>query len=137
MTAAEFTLRSDGSIVLPDDDGDPVYFLAPATAVDLAEFIEDHREQIRAATEKRRTVDAYNLVAALVAGGLPTPNYIRTRWDGALLVELDEDGAFDAWVGALDGTVDTEDHPTLGQRPFLTSYLLRLEGRWQAAAVTA
>lgn len=136
MTAA-FSLRGDGSIVLPDDDGDPAYFLAPAAAVELAEFINDHREDIRKAAEKQRTIDAYNLVASLIAGGLPTPKHIRTRWDGALLVDLDEDGAFDAWVGALDGTVDSEDHPTLGERAVFVGSCLRLEGPWQAAAVSA
>lgn len=127
-----FALRLDGSIELPDDDGEPAYYLRPADAFALSDFINDNREAISTAASKARTVTGYQVVAQLVASGLPVPNYTRTKYDGRIIVEFDEVAEFEAWAAAVDGKTDVDTHPTLGERASHLGEHLRIEGPWVA-----
>lgn len=129
-TDSQFTLRADGSIVLPDDDGDPTYYLQPDQAFALEQFITENRSAIDTAVQKHRTVSAYRLVADLIGAGLPVPTYLRLRWDGRLVIDLDTDEQYDAWTSAVDGEDKVDEHPNLGRRDSKTSHYFELQGRW-------
>jgi hypothetical protein len=128
-----FALRPDGSIVLPDDDGEPVYYLQPDAAFDLSEFITLNRDSIQEAQDHARRTQAYRVLGECIAAGLPTPTLTRLRWDGRLVVDTDTAENFDAWVTAIAGTTDVDEHPTLGRRKSHTTSHLIVEGPWVAA----
>lgn len=128
-----FTIRPDGSIALPDDDGDPAYYLSADQAFELERFIAERRDDITAAAAKAQTVSTYARLASLVAAGLPAPQYTRTTWDGVLVVEMHSEDDYVAWVECLereDGVNAVEDHPTLGRRTNVTSHGLRVQSDW-------
>lgn len=132
MTTSDspFTLRPDGVIVLPDDDGDPHHYLQPDEAFALATFIEQNRDAIETAASKARTIGAYNDVAVGIRSGLPTPQSTHTRWDGRLKLDLGTEDDFTAWAAWLGGTPMTDTHPELGSRRTLRGVRLHIEGPW-------
>lgn len=129
-TDSPFTLRLDGSVVLYDEDGETSHYLPPHEALALVDFVEKHRQQIDAAAGKARTVRAYADLAAGVAAGLPVPTSARTRWDGRLLLDLDQPGAFDAWAACTPGEATVDEHSTLGRRRGVRNERLLLQSDW-------
>lgn len=131
ITDSPFTLRPDGVIVLPDDDGDPAYYLQPDQAYELQRFIDQNHDAIDTAASQTRTARAYADLAAGIAAGMPAPHTVRVRWDGRLELDIKTAEEFDAWAAFVGpGTADVDSHPTLGERKMVTAERLHVEGPW-------
>ena len=136
-TESPFTLRTDGSISLPDIDGEPTYHLTPVLAEALVDFINENRRAITEKVQRQRTVRGYEEVARLIGTGLPVPTGLRPRWDGRVEVDLHDAAKFAEWFDAIDGMDDIDTHPTLGTRTTKTSSCLHIEGPWDRVPTDA